>query len=246
MFPIAPSISLLFIIFVLVMAILFVIAVQTAGKRLNESVEVTNKWTRNTVIVLIILFGTTGFLAVQGILLDFDRIPPPFGIVGIFSLILTIILSARSTWGARMANGLPFQILIGFQSFRIIVEFFLFQLYKTGIIPIQMTFEGRNWDIITGILVLVYLAVQMRVNIPRWAIITINLIGLALVTNIVIVAILSTPLPIRMFMNEPANTVVAYFPFIWLPVFLVQLAIGGHILTFRKLLTEKKQFQESM
>lgn len=245
MFPIAPSTSLLFIIFVFLMAVLLVFAVQTAGKRLNESIEVTRKWSRNTVIVLIILFVSTGFLAFKGILLEFDRIPPPFGIMGIFFLILTITLTARSAWGARLANGLPFQILIGFQSFRIIVELFLFQLYKAGIVPVQMTFEGRNWDIVAGVLALAYLVTQTRVSVPRWALISINIIGLVLVINIVVIAILSTPLPIRAFMNEPANTVVAHFPFIWLPAFLVPLAIGGHILAFRKLLIEKNNIQES-
>lgn len=102
-----------------------------------------------------------------------------------------------------------------------------------------MTFEGLNWDIVTGILALMYWVVQSHINIPRWAIIAFNVIGLALVLNIVVISTLSTPITIRVFMNEPANTLIAYIPFIWLPTFLVQLAIGGHILTFRKLVIEK-------
>ena len=62
-----------------------------------------------------------------------------------------------------------------------------------------------------------------------------NLVGLALLINIVTIAVLSAPLPIRMFHNEPANTLVAFFPYIWLPTFLVQAALGGHLLVFRYL-----------
>ncbi len=40
---------------------------------------------------------------------------------------------------------------------------------------------------------------------------------------------------IRKFFNEPANTFVTYFPFVWLPAFLVQAAWFGHLLVFRRL-----------
>ncbi|HKQ78896.1 MAG TPA: hypothetical protein VJ810_34675 [Blastocatellia bacterium] len=59
--------------------------------------------------------------------------------------------------------------------------------------------------------------------------------GLALLINIVTIAILSAPTPLRKFFNEPANTFVTYFPFVWLPAFLVQAAWFGHLLVFRRL-----------
>jgi hypothetical protein len=239
MFPIVPSISLWFAVFVLVMAVLLVMAVQAAGRHLNEPAEVTVKWVGGTVIALIILLTITGFLAFKGVLLNFEQIPPPLGIVVLLSTILTVVLCTRSTWGGRLANGLTFQVLIGFQSFRIIIELFLFQLHHVGIIPVQMTFEGLNWDIVTGILALVYLIIQSRISVSREVLIAFNVIGLIFVINIVVIATLSTPIAIRVFMNEPANTLIGYVPFIWLPAFLVQLAIGGHLLALRKLITPR-------
>ena len=57
-----------------------------------------------------------------------------------------------------------------------------------------------------------------------------------LVVNIVTIAVLSMPTPLRMFMTEPANTIApTHAPYIWLPVFLVQAALFGHLLVFRKL-----------
>ena len=66
-----------------------------------------------------------------------------------------------------------------------------------------------------------------------WLAITWNIIGLALLLNIVTVAILSTPAPIRYFMNDPANRLPSMFPYVWLPTFLVQAALFGHLLVFR-------------
>jgi hypothetical protein len=62
-----------------------------------------------------------------------------------------------------------------------------------------------------------------------------NLIGLRLLINILTVAILSAPVPIRRFFNEPADTFIADWPFVWLSSFLVQAAWFGHLLVFRRL-----------
>ena len=62
-----------------------------------------------------------------------------------------------------------------------------------------------------------------------------NLMGLALLVTIVVISILSLPMPLRVFINEPANTIVTRFPFIWLPGFLVPLAYTLHLFALRKL-----------
>ena len=67
-----------------------------------------------------------------------------------------------------------------------------------------------------------------------------NLAGLALLVNIVSVAILSMPTPFRAFTNEPANTFVTQAPYVWLPVFLVQAAWLGHLLTLKWASTARK------
>jgi hypothetical protein len=45
--------------------------------------------------------------------------------------------------------------------------------------------------------------------------------------------VLGFPKPFGIF--TPQNRIVAYFPWVWLPTFLVQLALFGHLLMFRKL-----------
>ena len=92
---------------------------------------------------------------------------------------------------------------------------------------------GRNFDIVTGVLAAA-LALWLRAgHRTRWLVVAWNIVGLALLVNIVTVAILSTPAPIRYFMNEPANRLPSTFPYVWLPTFLVQAALFGHLLLFR-------------
>jgi hypothetical protein len=61
-----------------------------------------------------------------------------------------------------------------------------------------------------------------------------NLIGFVLLGNIVVIAVLSTPVPFRQFTEGPPNLLPSTFPYVWLPSFLVQVALGSHPLVFRQ------------
>jgi len=56
-----------------------------------------------------------------------------------------------------------------------------------------------------------------------------------------VIAVLSMPTPIRYFMNEPANTLVAEFPFILLPAVLVPMAYTMNIFSLRQLLAKQTE-----
>ena len=116
--------------------------------------------------------------------------------------------------------------------------------FVNGRIPVQMTFEGRNFDMITGILALPvgYLLAKRKMHAPKLAV-AFNILGLLLLTNILVIAVLSMPTPLRYFMNEPANTLVAQFPFILLPGVLVPIAYTMNIFSLRQLLVKEKASQ---
>lgn len=185
-----------------------------------------------TVLGAALWLALSGGAALSGVLSDFDALPPAFGLLLLASLLLTCTL-AFSRFGTGLIDGLGVVPLIAFQAFRLPVELFLHALYDAGIAPIQMTYSGLNYDILTGLSapLLAYLA--WRGTLGRRAILVWNLAGLALLATIVTVAILSAPFPFRQFHNEPANTFVAHFPFVWLPAVLVQAALFGHLLVFR-------------
>jgi hypothetical protein len=221
MLPVSPFAQYSFLALVATVAVAFVLGFRRAGGRPLIAPALALLW-----------LGVSALLAVSGYLLKFDQRPPPFLLFAGGYVLATAVL-AFSPIGARLVNGVDIRWLVGFQAFRFPLELLLHRLYEEGFIPVQMTYAGRNFDIITGILAIVIFVWATAGEPPRWVIWAFNLIGLALLINIVTIAILSAPTPLRRFWNEPANTFVAYLPFVWLPGFLVQAAWFGHLLVFR-------------
>ncbi|MBT9545456.1 MAG: hypothetical protein IV090_08710 [Candidatus Sericytochromatia bacterium] len=176
----------------------------------------------------------TAGLAQSGVLNHFSSTPPRmFAVVMpalFFCLILTFHPRLQTLW-----QQVPTTWLLGFQTFRIGVELFLWLLFTSAIVPVQMTFEGRNWDILTGLTapLMVWLWVQQP-QARRSLVLIWNLAGLTLLLNIVGISILSMPTAFQVFTQAPSNTFVASFPFVWLPSFLVPLALLGHCLSLRQ------------
>jgi len=180
----------------------------------------------------------TGVLSLSGFISDFSTFPPKFVIVLIVPLI--VILWAVSTKTVKeILKHTPPDAIIRLQSFRIFVEILLWMLFIDNLAPIQMTFEGRNLDILSGITAPVIAFLVSRKKLSRPLAIAWNLACLGLLLNIVITAILSLPTPFRVFMNEPSSTIVAGFPMVWLPGLLVPLAYGLHFLSLRQFFMEE-------
>jgi len=188
-------------------------------------------------VIITLLLGwvaLTGALAYLNLLNDFSRTPSPVGWLSAIALLISTTFAA-SPFGAVAARATPIAWLIGLQSFRMVVEILLHQGYLAGFVPPQMTWEGRNWDILTGLTAIPVACLAARKLLPRWAAVLWNLAGFALLINIMSVATLSIPSSFRHFQNEPANTFIAQFPYIWLPTVLVPTAWIGHLLLFRRL-----------
>ena len=103
-----------------------------------------------------------------------------------------------------------------------------------------MTFEGRNLDILVGITgpIVALLYERKGAAMRKWVVVW-NFFGLALLMNILVVAVLSFPTPFRYFMNEPANYLVTEFPFVWLPGILVTIAYSMHFFSLKQLWSSK-------
>jgi hypothetical protein len=196
------------------------------------------RWRNGGVAVAVLLawLALTAVLAAMGRLSDFTALPPrvvPFILIGN----LAAIVVAASALGKRLAHATPIGWLIGVQVFRVAVEVTLALLYHSGVVPVQMTFEGRNWDILVGLTALPVAWLAGHGRLPRPWLLGWNLLGLGLLANIVVISILSMPTPLRAFPEGPANTFIATAPYIWLPTVLVPTALGAHLLAFRHLLT---------
>ena len=200
------------------------------------------KFIRNFLIVFLGWFVFIYIWSRSGIFRNFELFPFNAAPVIIIPLI-TILVFTFSKSVKEILIHIPQEKIIKLQVFRFYVEVLLWALFASALLPIQMTFEGINFDVITGVtavLLTTRVAGFLLIDkLPKIVITLWNLIGLGLLINIVVIAILSMPTPFRYFMNERANTIVTEFPISLLPAFLVPLAYMLHILSLRKALLKK-------
>jgi len=197
-------------------------------------------------VVTVLWVIVISFLSIIGFFSQFNSLPPRLPLVIILPL-PAVFMFAFSKTGTMLLRTIPQHRLVFMQSFRIFVELLLWLGFLRNMLPVQMTFEGGNLDIITGILsVPVGFAILRQKNYSTKLTVLFNIIGLVLLLNILVIAMLSMPTPLRHFMNEPANTLVTIFPFILLPGVLVPVAYSLHILSLRKLFIERKEKQISL
>ncbi|MEO1624400.1 MAG: hypothetical protein AAFV25_04515 [Bacteroidota bacterium] len=174
-------------------------------------------------------------LAYGGYFQNFEKIPPRLLLALLPPMLLALILTFSKSF-ATLLRLIPSSWLVYIQSFRIAMELLLWLGLVAGIVPFQMTFQGFNYDIILGLsaigagFLFFGKGRQLRFEAFLW-----NISGIALLVNILFISIISTPSPFRVFMNEPANTMVAYFPFIWIPGFIVPFALAMHLFSIRQL-----------
>ncbi len=218
---------ILFILLVVLVADLFVGGLFLAARKTKK---IAQQW------VALAAMGIGVFLAVPAILAALGWVPlntvPPRLMMLVAVMTLITIWVAFSKVGDLLLTLGPVA-LIGFQVFRVPVELFLHKMYTLGVIPVQMTYAGLNYDIVAGLTAPVIAWLFWKKRIGRTGVLIWNIVCLALLLNIVTIAVLSAPVPFRVFMNEPANTFVTHFPYVWLPTLLVQAALFGHLLVFR-------------
>ncbi len=207
-----------------------------AGRRLGENDLTMVKRCGIALAIIAAWMILTGELAARGVISDFARQPPPLLIVFLVVIALGLRLGL-SRVGDRLARGLPLAVLVGFQSFRFPLELVMHRAAMEGVMPPQMSYSGWNLDILTGITAIIVSILIAMGRMPRWGIWAWNIGGIVLLTGIIVLAGVSSPM-IRAFGDEPArvNSWVAYFPYIWLATVHVVAAIAGHTVITRKLL----------
>ena len=176
-----------------------------------------------------------GIVSIGGFYQDTAGIPPRIAIFGVFPCLLLIagyFIFVRNGFIDRM----PLRILTMVHVVRIPVEIVLLWLFVGGLVPGIMTFEGYNFDILSGILApIVYFIAFRGGKVNRAVLIAYNIIGMLLLANIVSIAILSLPSPLQLLAFDQPNVAVTYFPFIWLPTIVVPIVLFAHLASLWKL-----------
>lgn len=194
-----------------------------------------------------ISIGLITWLVIQALLTlqnaynsDTNSLPPKIILTGIFPAILTIMLLFLTLKGRQFIDSLPLKNLTYLHMVRIPVEIILYWLFLNKAIPELMTFEGRNFDILAGISapLIAYFGFKKTKQYIR-LILFWNFICLALLINIVTIALFSAPSPIQKFAFDQPNIAILNFPFSWLPTFIVPIVLFAHLASIRQLLKIK-------
>jgi hypothetical protein len=209
------------------------VLVRMASLRCGDSPPQAAALLRRYSIGAALWLGAVSAASYSGALLPRGGPPLPF-VVLVVSIFALGVLIARSQVADRCARGLPLAVLVGFQGFRLPLELAMHRAYTEGLMPVQMSYSGRNFDIVTGITAIALAVALALTRVPRAVVRAWNVLGLLLLFNILAVAIASTPM-FAYFGPDRLNVWVMWMPYTLLPAVMVLAAWAGHLIVWRAL-----------
>ncbi len=175
-------------------------------------------------------------LSILGFYKIANTFPPRFSLLVIPAIIL-IILKFNTKNGKQFIDSFNLKTLTLFHILRIPVELVLYWLFMNKTVPELMTFEGRNFDILSGLTApFIYYVSFVKKSLNKNILLLWNFICLALLFNIVLNAILSLPSTFQQFAFDQPNIAILQFPFTLLPSVLVPLVLFAHLASIRQLM----------
>jgi hypothetical protein len=189
--------------------------------------------------IAVIWLALQGIIGFTGFYQNTSQVPPRFMFL-VLPPLIAILLFFVSQRGRRFIDRLDLKSLTLLHVVRIPVEIVLYWLFVYKKVPELMTFEGRNFDILSGITApFIYYFGFVTKRLPRKVILIWNVICLLLLINIVVNAILSAPFRFQQFAFDQPNIALLYFPFVWLPSIIVPLVLFSHLASIRQLSKKK-------
>ena len=195
-------------------------------------------YSKSVIIGMLLWLAAQAIIGLSGFYKVTTGIPPRFGLL-LFPPLIFITIFFISKKGRQAADGFDIKLLTLLHIVRIPVELTLYWLYLHHAVPQLITFEGRNFDILCGITApLVYYFDYVKNVLGRRVLLAWNIACLLLLANVVITAVLSAPFPFQKFGFGQPNIALFYFPFVWLPCFVVPAVLFAHVASTRRLLNK--------
>ena len=195
---------------------------------------------------LIFLAGTVCWLSLQAGLAHFgvytnhlDVLPPRIALLGLIPALLFVISLLTLSATKLFRDHLPLREMTLVHTLRVPVELVLYGLFVAGTIPEVITFAGRNFDILAGLSAPLIFWYGFRPRARKSLLIAWNVLGILLLLSVVIHALLAAPFPLQQIAFDQPNVAVLYFPYVWLPTYVVPLVLFCHLATLRKLFSQK-------
>jgi hypothetical protein len=154
----------------------------------------------------------------------------------IFPLFLFAVVFLYRNKNSSLLHALPIHVPIFYQSFRAIIEVLFYFTFLQGILPVQVTFDGANYDVLLGISALFVGYYALRKSVSKRLLIVWNYIGIGVVGFAAFTFITSFYFP-SIWGQENVEISQAFnqFPFLLLPAFFMPSAIFMHILSIIQL-----------
>ncbi|MFI5133445.1 MAG: hypothetical protein ACHQEB_03870 [Chitinophagales bacterium] len=213
------------IVFLLTVVLTFILFLSASKKKSTPA------------IIILIWLALSGLMAYKGFFQNTKTIPPKMAFIMAPAIVFVILLLVTRK-GKTFTDNLDLKMLTLLHIIRIPVELVLYWLAANKFIPELMTFAGRNFDIISGITapVMYMLCFRNSQLKHKMSLLLWNFICLALLLNIIVDAVLSAPFPFQLFAFDQPNVAILYFPFTWLPCFIVIVVLLSHLVAIRRLL----------
>lgn len=181
----------------------------------------------------------TGFLATTPFYRNAEAMPPRVFLYGVWpavGLIIVYFVFFRQAFVEKLS----LKHLTLLHTVRLPVELVLLWLFQAGQVPQLMTFEGWNFDILSGITApIVYFMAFRNGGMNRTLLTAWNVIALGLLANIVTLAVLSFQSPMQQLAFDQPNVGVTYLPYIWLPAIIVPIVLFSHLASLWQLIVRR-------
>ena len=191
--------------------------------------------------ILFIWLAAQAVISITGFYYRNTHAQPPAFLLATLPNMLVILVLFITKRGRTFIDGMNLKVLTILHIIRIPVEIVLLWLCMHKVVPQIMTFEGRNFDILSGISApFIYYIAFRKETYNKWVLLVWNIICLILLINIVSIAILSAPFAFQRFGLDQPNIAVLYFPYIWLTACVVPVVLLSHLASIRLLLKKSK------
>lgn len=188
-----------------------------------------------SLLVLLAWIVYCGFLGYSGRVSNTSQRVPGLFLLVWPTILFTLVFTVRAPYARELALKLPMALLIGLHVVRLPVELFLHALWKAQLVPRMVTYEGANFDIVTGVTAPIVAFLVAKGKAPRMLLYAWNILGLVLLFNVVIYGVLSAPGPLQRIFDDYPNRGLLQFPYVFLPGFIVPMVLTLHILALRAL-----------
>jgi hypothetical protein len=148
---------------------------------------------------------------------------------------VAMFVLALSQWGKPLSHHVGIATLVGLHAFRLPLELVMHQAGNEGVMPTVMSWQGRNPDIVTGVVAtLLWLLSRWR-TLPAAVVVAFNVLGTLMLVNVLQVAVRASPV-LMAFGPDQVNRWVLEAPYVLLPTVLVAIAWLLHVSLWRRLL----------